>query len=1098
MRARVRAAVVVGRSLLILLACFACDQAALSQGTRGSRNIRFEHSDAGARDARFAHLTTNDGLSQSTVTDILQDRHGFMWFATRDGLNRYDGNTFVVYKHNPKDPGTLSVNDIWDLMEDDQGYLWIATIGGGVNRFDPLTERFTRYRHDDKNPKSIAGDAVLSIAPGSDGNLWFGTLNRGLDKFDRSTGTFTHYMNDSDGRFLGRITKVIRDSHNEIWFVGDRGLFHLNSDTGLITHASASADRLSADFLYEDNEGNLWMLAYSPIVGLVKYDRLAQRITKYPIGAGASGVADSKLLDDGANGLWVSSSLGLYHFDRRAERLTRIFRHDDTDPNSLSDDRVVSLYEDRGGVLWVGTENGGLNLLSARQEQFGLHRHHPGDANSLSPGKVSAIYKDLDGTLWIGFSPRALDKFDRKTGKMTHYVPRPGDKDSLGEGSIVNSIYRDSHGYLWVGGCCSGLERFDQYTGRFKHYRPNSSGSNSLISDIVRKIYGDRNGHLWLGEAGGVTCLDPVTERFTNYRSAASNSDNPSTFGSTARAIYQDRSGTLWFGIEGTLSRLDDKTRTLVNNSPDSHDPQRLQGGVIITIHEDRAGTLWLGTWDGLYSYNRQNGTFTRYTERQGLPSSVIQGILEDKTGKLWLSTKKGISRFDPENETFRNYDVSDGLQADEFSEGAYAQGQDGEMFFGGTGGFNAFFPENVGDNAYVPPVVITSLKIFNKLVQIGPHSVLTKAIPYTDSLVLSYRDNIFSFEFAALSYANSNKNRYRYKLEGLESSWNEVGSKQRVATYTNLDPKRYVFRVQGSNSDGVWNDVGVALRIVIQPPWWSTNWFRTLCAAAFLALLWTAYQFRVRQLAARFNMRLEERVGERTRIARDLHDTLLQSFHGLLLRFQSALQLLPDRPLDAKQRLESAIDQAAEAIAESRKTVQGLRTSAVEGRDLGKAIRTVGEELASANAGGETIAFQVQGVGPRRDLRALVHDEVYRIAVEALRNAFQHAGAKRIAVEIHYEPREFRLSISDDGRGIDAQVLQGEGLKGHFGLPGMRERATIIGGRLDVWSSVGEGTEISLTIPGTKAYSGADERPWWSGKLRKEKDESKAAKTTQ
>jgi PAS domain S-box-containing protein len=769
-----------------------------------------------------------------------------MWFATRDGLNRYDGNTFVVYKHDPNDPGSLSANYLWDLMEDDQGYLWIATVGGGVNRFDPETERFTRFRHDPSNPKTIGGDAVLSIARDSSGDLWFGTLNKGLDKFDPSTGTFTHYLNDSDGQFVGRITKVIEGRQGDIWFVGDRGLFHLNPQTGQITRPPATINRLAADFLYEDNDGNFWMLAYSPIVGLVKYNRQAERLTEYPLGAGASGVADSKLLDDGANGFWVPSSLGLYYFDRHTERLTRLLHHDETIPSSLNDNRVVIVYQDRGGVLWVGTENGGLNTLNAQQEQFGLYQHRPGDPNSLSPGKVTAIYQDSRGILWVGFSPRALDRFDRKTGEITHYGARPEYKNALGEGSIVNSIYRDARGYLWLGGCCSGLDRFDEHTGQFKHYRPNPSHPNSLISDIIRSIYGDRSGHLWLGQAGGLTRLDPATEQFTNYRSDPS---NPSTFGNTARAIYQDRSGTLWLGIEGTLSRFDDKTKTFVTYTPDSRDPHRLQGGVIIAIHEDRAGTLWLGAWDGLYRYNRQNGTFTRYTETQGLPSSVIQGILEDEVGRLWLSTKRGISRFDPQTETFRNYDVSDGLQGDEFSEGCYLQAPDGEMFFGGSNGFNAFFPQNIRDIPYVPPVVITNFRIFNKPVPIGANSVLKKAIPYVDSLTLSYRDNIFSFEFAALSYANSHKNRYRYRLEPLEPGWNEVGSKQRLATYTNLDPGKYVFRVQGSNSDGVWNEEGVSLSILITPPWWKTSWFRALSLAVFLALLWAAYQVRVRQL---------------------------------------------------------------------------------------------------------------------------------------------------------------------------------------------------------------------------------------------------------
>jgi len=811
------------------------------------QNIQAQASHAPVRDLKFTHLTTNDGLSQSNVTETLQDRQGFMWFATRDGLNRYDGNAFVVYKHNPNDPSSLSSNFILDLMEDDRGYLWIATDFGGVNEFDPATERFVRYRHDPNNPNSISGDSVETIARDNRGYLWFGTVDSGLDKFDPTTRAFTHYRNDSDGQFVGRITKVIAGRQGDIWFVGERGLFHLNPATGRITRPPATiTDGLAADYVYEDEAGNLWMLAWSPIVGLVKYDRRAERLTKYPFSAGATGVASSNLLADGQDGLWAPSSQGLYYFDRRKERFTYRFQHDETNPNSLNDNTVVAIYQDKGGLLWAGTASG-LNLLNLRQEQFGHYRHLPNSPNSLSPGKVTAIYQDSNNILWVGFVPRALDKLDLKTGKLTHYVPGPENRSALSEGMNVAGIYKDARGYLWLGGWGAGLDRFDERTGQFKHYRPKPDDPNSLISDKVYEIYGDRSGHIWVGQLYGLSRLDPATEQFTNYRPDPT---NPTWNGSSVSGIHQDRSGTVWLGTTGgALIRVDDKLETLMKYPPDSRDPQRLNGGGITAIHEDRAGTLWVGAWDGLYRYNRQKGTFTRYTENQALPSSGIMGILEDKAGRLWLSTKHGISRFDPRTEAFRNYDVSDGLQGDEFSAGACAQSPDGEMFFGGSNGFNAFFPENIRDNPYVPPVVITSLKIFNKPVPIGAASVLKKAVSYVDSLTLSYRENVFSFEFAALSYANSHKNRYRYKLEGFEPGWNEVGSKQRLATYTNLDPGKYVFRVQGSNSDGVWNEQEVSLPILITSPWWRSNWFRALCTAVLLSLLWAAYQLRMRQV---------------------------------------------------------------------------------------------------------------------------------------------------------------------------------------------------------------------------------------------------------
>jgi len=1051
-------------------------------GARGDRDGRaasplresqsFDTSGGHARvtDLKFAHLTTSEGLSQSSVTKILQDRRGFMWFATRDGLNRYDGNAFVVYKHNPNDPWSLSANFVWDLMEDGQGYLWIATNFGGVNRFDPDTERFVRYRHDPNNSNSISGDSVETIARDSRGHLWFGTDDNGLDKLDPSTGTFTHYLNDSDGQFVGRITKVIAGRLGDIWFVGEHGLFRLNPETGQITRPPATiTSGLAADYVYEDDAGNLWMLAWSPMVGLVKYDRQAERLMKYPFGAGAVGVASSNLLADGQNGFWVPSSQGLYYFDRRTERFTYRFQHDETNPNSLDDNTVVAIYQDRGGLLWAGTGSG-LNLLNLRQAQFGHYRHLPNSPKSLSPGKVTAIYEEPSGILWIGFLPRALDRLDRKTGAITHYVPGPENSNALSKGMNVAGIYKDASGYLWLGGWGTGLDRFDERTGQFKRYRHNPENPNSLISDGVYKLYGDRSGHIWVGQLYGLSRCDPATEQFTNYRL---DPKNPTWNGSSVSGMYQDRSGTLWLGTTGgALISVDEKTGTLVNYPPESRDPHKLNGGPITAIHEDRAGTLWVGAWDGLYRYNRQNGSVTRYTESQGLPSSVIQGILEDKAGRLWLSTKKGISRFDPQTEAFKNYDVSDGLQSDEFSQNAYFQGPDGEMFFGGGNGFNAFFPETIRDNPYVPPVVITSFKVFNKPVPIGARSVLTKAISYVDGLTLAYRDNVFSFEFAALSYANSHKNRYRYKLENFDFGWNEVGSKQRLATYTNLDPGKYVFRVLGSNSDGVWNEEGVSLPIFITPPWWRTNWGLALCAGIIMALLWVVYQFRVRQLQQKFNIASEARLNERMRIARELHDTLLQSFQGLMFSFQAARNLLPGRTEAAIRTLDTAIRKGDEAIAEGRDAIQDLRANPALESNLEHLLTAEGKELVrSSSAEAEPPAFQVTVEGARQPLSPFLQDEVYRIAREILRNAFHHAHASRIEAEVAYDSQFFRLRVRDNGKGIDPKFLEQGARQGHWGLPGVRERAKRIGARLKLWSEPGAGTEAELTVPARIAY---------------------------
>jgi len=1045
------------------------------------QNVSARGANVSVKHLKFSHLTTNDGLSQGYVTAILQDRRGFMWFATRDGLNRYDGNTFVVYKNNPNDPSSLSSNFLQDLIEDDNGYLWIST-NTGVNRFDPTTERCTRYLHDVNDPDGIGSAYVTSIARDGGGYLWFGSVDSGLDRFDPRSERFIHYRNDSNGKFVGRITKVIAGRHGEIWLVGERGLFHVNPQTGEITRPPAIPYGLTGESIYEDEAGNLWVLADSPIAGLVKYDPKAERTATYPLFAAVpastayGGSTNGNLIADGENGLWVPSGLGLSHFDRRTEKFTYRLEHDETDPDTLDSNAILSVYQDKSGVLWVGTENAGLNILNFQQEHFGLYRHRPGDLNSLSGGRVKAIYAERNGVVWVGFFPRTMDRLDRKTGKITHYFPSGHDEDALSEGANVDDIYKDAAGYLWVGGGGAGLDRLDERTGRFKHYRHKANDPHSLISDNVLGIYGDRNGHIWVAQQYGISYFDPATDGFRNYQV---DPDNPASLANWVTVMYQDRSGTLWlptFG--GALIRFDDETKSFVTYSPDSHDPHKLNGGGLTSIQEDRTGTLWVGSFDGLYRFNRQNGTFTRYTESQGLPSSTIRCIREDGVGKLWLSTQKGLSQFDPLRGTFRNYDVSDGLQSNEFSTGCF-QSSDGEMFFGGSNGFNAFFPENVHDNPFVPPVMITSFKIFNKAVPIGAQSVLKKAVPYVDSLTLSYQDNIFSFEFAALSYANSQKNRYRYKLEGLEPGWNEVSSRQRLATYTNLDPGKYVFRVQGSNGDGVWNEQGVSLPIIITPPWWQTNWFRTACTAVLVVLLWAAYQWRVRQLHHHFDMTLEARIGERTRIARDLHDTLLQSFHGLLLRFQTVSVLLPERPIEAKEKLDSAIEQAAGAITEGRDAVQELRASTVARNDLALAVSTLGEELENDSSNHRPATFRVAVEGQARDLHPILGDEIYKIAAEALRNAFHHAQAKQVEVEIRYDDDQFRLRVRDDGKGMDAAVLSSHGREGHYGLRGMRERATLIQGKLVVWSEVDEGTEVELRVPAGAAYTTVRNRSW-------------------
>ena len=823
------------------------------------------------------------------------------------------------------------------------------------------------------------------------------------------------------------------------------------------------------DRIYEDRSGTLWV-GSTRAGGVASLDPKTGLLTRYAWFDEKTRSARAgwcyAIHEDRYGMLWLATRPdGLVKFDRQRGQFTR-YLHDPGRPDSLNSSLANSLAEDNEGGIWVGTSLAGVNRFSGEPSPFTVYREESGNPNSLNRSYVYSVFEDSQEILWI--ATPYLNRLDRNTGRYTFYRNDRADATSIHNWPIFG-ITEDRSGFLWFGSWGGGLYRFDRKSGRFKAYRHNLADPGSLSSDVIWTLYTDRAGALWVGTDDGANRFDPRTERFTVYRD--SQDPPPSRI---YRAIAEDADGSIWLGtFEWGVQRLDVRTGKIVTYRNDPKLKGSLSNNHVNALCVDKSGQLWVGTQNGLNRYDPHAGEFAIFNEHDGLPANSVLGILEDDAGNLWIATGNGLSKFDPRAKTFKNYNAEDGLAGNDFNDTCvYFKNARGEMFFGGVSGMTAFYPGKVLDSPFVPPIVLTDFRLFNNLVRVGGKSVLRTSISYTDSITLTHEQNIFSIEFSSLSYTAPQRNRYRYMLEGLEKAWNEVGSDQRLVTYTTLPPGRYTFRAQGSSSSGVWNVRGVSVAITILPPWYRTIWFLVLSVGAFLALLWAAYQFRVRQLQREFNMAGEARLNERTRIARELHDTLLQSVQGLMFSFQAARNLLPGRTEEAIRTLDGAIREGDEAIAEGRDAIQGLRANPALESNLEHLLTAAGKELArSSSAEGEPPAFQVTVEGARQPLSPLLQDEVYRIAREILRNAFHHAHASRIEAEIAYDRQFFRLRIRDNGKGIDRKVLEEGARQGHWGLPGVRERAKRIGAQLKLWSEPGAGTEAELTVPARIAY---------------------------
>jgi PAS domain S-box-containing protein len=819
---------------------------------------------------RFQRLTIEDGLSQSTIFNIFQDNQGFMWFGTEDGLNKFNGYGFKIYKNSPKNPNSLSYNYVKGILQDQTGALWIGTYGGGLNKLDLEKEQFICYTNSPGDVTTLSNDFINCLYEDQAGTLWVGT-DDGLNRFNSTTGKFVRFFSDPNNRGSlsnDKITSILRDRSGMLWIgTYGGGLNRFDPNKKQFTsfkHDPKNPKSLSYDVvkcLYEDQKGVLWVGTEN---GLNTFDKETGQFFHYKNNPSdpqslsnnyISAIYESRLGD-----VWIGTQNGLNKFNRGKGTFVR-FYHEANDPTSLVNNEVFSINEDRSGVLWIGTHVG-LSKYDQGKKQFVHYKKNLNESQGLIDNYVRAIYEDPSGILWIG-SYGGLTRLDREQDKYTHYRNNSGDPGSLSSNRVM-SICEDEVGTLWIG-TYGGLNKFRREEGRFIHFHSSPDNPASLSSDLVRVVHLDRSGALWIGTENGLNKFDRQTGKFLRY---LNNSHDPQSLSNNfIYAISEDKSGALWIGTLDGLNRFDRQSGKFKCYRYNSKDPRSISNREVLSIYEDQSGVLWVGTLSGLNKFDRESETFTYYLEKDGLPNDLIYDILEDSHGNLWLSTNRGLSKFNPVSEKFRNYDVNDGLQSNEFTLSACFKSTKGEMFFGGVSGFNAFFPDQIIDNRFVPPIVITDLQIANKSVPIGEgaegRTVLTKSITETTDIKVTYQDRVITFEFAALHFAAPAKNSYAYIMEGFEKVWNEVGNR-RLATYTNLRPGRYVFRVKGSNNDGVWNKRGAAIRIQVTPPFWLTPWFRSLAIIFSLAMVFIVYRARTKAIRER-NKRLEIHVEERT-----------------------------------------------------------------------------------------------------------------------------------------------------------------------------------------------------------------------------------------
>lgn len=1004
---------------------------------------------------KFTRIGLHEGLSQSSVFSICQDYLGFMWIGTRDGLNRYDARKFTTYRNTPSDSTSLSDNYILSLLEDSKKRLWVGT-SGGINLYDRYTDRFVRFPLVNNQSGNVLSEPnVSAITEDRSGRIWFGTT-QGLYCVDELANpghlvlVFDAAMYSDQGVPLGcnNVQSFYEDTSGNIWLSTVNGVlvfdpYQPGVPLRLTTHFRQRPGELNSDdvrVVREISDGVFWFGTKDG--GINAYNTHADTFEYLTYRSDANGrsLANNdvrSIIEDRFGGFWIGTINGLNYYT--PENGFQTFTANDYDRFSLSNNSIRPIFQDKRGSVWIGTYYGGVCVYDRHIPTFQNYAHSP-YISSLSYNVVSSVLEDTDGNLWVGTEGGGLNYMAPSGRVYRHFKHNPDDRGSLSH-NHVKSLHLDKDGNLWVGTYAGGLNLLRRGTRTFQHIRHDPSVSHSISNNNVYAIKGDTGGNLWFGTYGGGLNVKKAGDamQFESYRAGKTGRYHLSS--DLVRTVFIDSRGNLWVGTEDGLNLKrpgSDRFEVFFFSLDDS---QSISGDIIISIFEDSKGRIWFGTFkNGLNQYHYDTGTFSHLTAEDGLPGNNVFGILED-AGHLWLSTNNGICRFDPESGTIKSYNTKDGIGGNEFSIGAYCRTASGQLIFGGSHGLTLFNPNDFSSSSYVPPVLFTDFRLFNKPVTPGLGSVLQKPVSITDTIVLSHSQRIFTVEFSAINYVLPEKNEYAYRLDGLEDQWNYVNVPS--ATYTNLHAGTYTLLARGSSNDGIWSEIPAKLTIKILPPLWKTWWAYLIYTLLVVTALYIVVRFTKIRSRLEHQLELEHLENERQR---EINEIKLNFFTSISHEFRTPLTLIlaPVQHLLANMNLDGhartmmvtvknnslRLLNLVNQLLDFRKQENGSFELAVSPHDFTAFIDRIVNEFQHY---AEEQHIHLEYSKPTATIEAWFDaDQFEKVIYNLLSNAFKFApigGSVRVSVEkmepsVRYPEGSVMVTIWDNGKGIPADKL--------------------------------------------------------------------------